>query len=105
MATEAAAAEVVAPPPPIPHLNLKARLSRGAVSDAEYRREVRIAGAPAAAEAAVARLSAGPSRLMELRRKYKAECAFGKDRCRYWELHARGIEWECTEENWSLPQC
>ena len=101
-ATGAAAAEVVAPPPPTPHLN--PRLKTKAVSDAEYRREVRIAGAPAVAEAAVARYSAGSSTLAELRRKYKAECAFGKDRCRYWELHDRGIEWPCTEENWSLPQ-
>jgi len=94
-ATGATAAEVVAPPPP-PHLNLKARLK--AASDAEYRREVRIAGAPAAAEAAVARIAAGPSRLTELRRKYTAECAFGEGRCKYWEIHARGIEWGCAED-------
>ena len=103
-ATGAAAAEVVAPPPPTPHLNLNNKPpSRAAVSDADYRREVRIAGAPAAAEAAVARYSAGSSKLAELRRKYKAECAFGKDKCQYWEIHARGIEWPCREDQQPLP--
>jgi len=97
VATGAAVAVAAAPPPPpIPHLNLKARVKAAELE--EYRREVRIAGAPAAAEAAVARNAGGHSRAFEARRKCKAECAFGEARCIYWEIHARGIEWGCAEE-------
>ena len=88
--TADSAATVVAAPPPIHHLNLLR------MSDAEYRREVRIAGAPAAAEVAVVRNHGGHSKPWALRHKYMAECRFGPAGCRYWEIHARGIQWDCA---------
>ena len=88
--TADSAATVVAAPPPIHHLNLLR------MSDAEYRREVRIAGAPAAAEVAVVRNHGEHSKLWALRHKYMAECRFGPTGCKYWEIHARGIQWDCA---------
>ena len=102
VATGAAVAVAAAPPPPpTPLLNLKARSK--AKELAEHRREVRIAGAPAAAEAAVARNAGGHSKLFVARRKCKAGCLYGEAKCIYWEIHARGIEWGCAEEKESLP--
>ena len=93
-ATEAA---VVAAPPP-PHLNLKSKANSKAkrAEEEDWRREVRIAGAPAVAEAAVVRNVAGPSSEALRRRRYKAECAFGEANCLYWKLHDYGIEWKCA---------
>ena len=94
--TAAEAAVVAAPPPP--HLNLQSRAKERAkrADEEEWRREVRIAGAPAAAEVAVLGVVAADSRVTRLRRRYKAECAFGEAGCRYWEIHDRGIEWQCA---------
>ena len=95
-ATEEPAAEVVAPPPP-PHLNLQSRAKQlKRAEEEEHRREVRIAGAALVAEAAVARHVAGDSRVTRLRKRYRAECAYGEAGCRYWEIHNRGIEWQCA---------
>ena len=95
-ATEEPAAAVVAPPPP-PHLNLKSRAKElKRAEEEEHRREVRIAGAAPVAEAAVARHVAGDSRVTRLRKRYRAECAYGEAGCRYWEIHNRGIEWQCA---------
>jgi len=95
-ATEEPAAAVVAPPPP-PHLNLKSKAKQAKrAEEEEYQREVRIAGAPLVAEAAVVGVVAGDTRVTRLRRRYKAECSFGEEGCRYWEIHDRGIEWQCA---------
>ena len=96
-ATEEPAAAVVAPPPP-PHLNLRSKASKQAkrADEEDWRREVRIAGAPLAAEVAVLGVVAADSRVTRLRRRYKAECAYGEAGCRYWEIHDRGIEWQCA---------
>ena len=95
-ATEEPAAAVVAPPPP-PLLDLRVKQQRNRrEEEAEFRREVRYAGARPVAEAAVARVHGGPSRLTYLRRRYKAECAFGEGECLYWEMHDRGIAWKCS---------
>jgi len=93
--TAAEAAVVAAPPPP--HLNLKSKAKQAKrAEEEEYRREVRIAGAPAVAEAAVLGVVAADSRVTRLRRRYKAECSYGEEGCRYWEIHDRGIEWQCA---------
>ena len=94
--TAAEAAVVAAPPPP--HLNLRSKASKQAkrADEEDWRREVRIAGAPLAAEVAVLGVVAADSRVTRLRRRYKAECAYGEAGCRYWEIHDRGIEWQCA---------
>ena len=87
---------MAAPPPP--HLNLKSKANSKAkrAEEEDWRREVRIAGAPAVAEAAVKRNVAGASEELLRRRRYKAECAFGEANCLYWNLHDYGIEWKCA---------